>query len=80
MDRLDRTRFGSGCGMNDPRVPGREEAVDGFLRHLDAVRRLSPHTVEAYRRDLRDFVQFFGEWAGREKWAWTDVDRLAVRS
>lgn len=35
-----------------------ERQVDAFLDYLTTVKRLSPHTVSAYRRDLGDFSDF----------------------
>jgi integrase/recombinase XerD len=35
-----------------------EGLVDGFLRHLQTERRLSPHTVSAYSGDIRRFAGF----------------------
>ena len=35
-------------------------AVDHYLQHLAAERRLSPHTVEAYRRDLDNLTKLVG--------------------
>ena len=32
-------------------------AIDQFLRHLQAVKQLSPHTIDAYRRDLARLQQ-----------------------
>jgi integrase/recombinase XerD len=34
------------------------DSLDGFLHELQAERGLSPHTLAAYRRDLRDFLTF----------------------
>ncbi len=40
------------------------QQLDAFLRHLAHERRLSPHTLAAYRRDLEDFLDF----AAPENW------------
>src|SRR5213076_1208138 len=37
-----------------------------WLAHLGAERRMSPKTVEAYERDVRQFLSFLGEHAGEE--------------
>ena len=37
--------------------------MDGFVAHLKIERRLSPHTVEAYARDVRALVDLAGELA-----------------
>lgn len=34
------------------------DAIEGFVRHLETERRLSPNTVAAYRRDLEDLANF----------------------
>lgn len=44
------------------------QAVDGYLDHLRVERGASPHTVAAYRRDLRRYVEFLHS---------RDVDDLA---
>lgn len=41
-----------------------ESRVPVFLDYLQSVRRFSPHTVSAYRRDLADFQRFLAERAG----------------
>jgi len=41
-------------------------AIDRFLVHLASERRLSPHTVRAYRRDLEDFLGRITARRGRE--------------
>jgi integrase/recombinase XerD len=43
-----------------PPVP-LEEAVDEYLAHLKVERGLSPHTIEAYARDLRELSATAGE-------------------
>jgi integrase/recombinase XerD len=47
-------------------------AIDSYVAHLRAVRRLSPNTVESYGRDLRDLAAF----AARRK---TSVEALGRR-
>jgi integrase/recombinase XerC len=38
--------------------------IESWLRHLSAERRMSPNTVEAYRRDVLQFLSFLGEHLG----------------
>ena len=59
--------------MPDPREPLAE-----YLRYIEDGRQLSPNTVAAYARDLRQF----SEWLDTQYpgWAWSDVDRLDLRS
>lgn len=54
--------------------------LERYLRHLEDERQLSPNTVAAYRRDVRDLEGFLTEYGGRPDWAWPEVDRLALRS
>ncbi len=56
------------------------ERVQDYLRHLQDERQLSHHTVEAYRRDLSDFVGFLDGYYGSSDWTWESVDRLAIRA
>lgn len=58
----------------------RAGAVEDFRRWLSSERRLSPHTVEAYERDLGQFEEFVGGWSGEEAWTWPEIDRLAIRA
>lgn len=50
--------------------------VDRYLGYLEGPRRASPHTVRAYRNDLRDFVSFLG----RLERAVSDVDHATLRT
>lgn len=61
-------------------VTPRTVARDDFSRWVERERRLSPHTADAYGRDLDQFERFFGEWSGGDDWRWADVDRLAIRA
>jgi len=53
--------------------------VAEYLDHLAKERDVSPHTVHAYDRDLREFVEFLGRYYGGAGWTWQGVDRLAMR-
>jgi len=53
--------------------------IDLYLRHLADGRQLSPHTIEAYRHDLAEFVEFL-EGHREEGWGWDQIDRLTLRS
>ncbi len=54
--------------------------VQRYLRHLSDGRQLSPHTLQAYRRDLTEFVAFLDRDFGATEWRWDGVDRLALRA
>ena len=51
-----------------------------FLGHLKTARNLSPHTIAAYRRDLRDLEAFACIHLGRDDFEWSDVDRGVIRA
>jgi integrase/recombinase XerC len=54
--------------------------VEAYLKVLTHERQLSEHTVDGYRRDLRDLSGFLTEYLGTPDWAWREVDRLTLRS
>jgi integrase/recombinase XerC len=54
-------------------------AVADFLAYLEKERDVSPHTVQAYGRDLAAFCDFLARDGAAEGWAWERVDRLTVR-
>jgi integrase/recombinase XerC len=53
--------------------------IDEYLAHLAKERDVSPNTVRAYERDLREFVEFLGRYYGGAEWTWQGVDRIAMR-
>jgi integrase/recombinase XerC len=69
---------GSGSEHGKATPPPRAEITE-FLRHLTDERQLSPHTVRAYRQDLRELEAFVDDYLGRADWDWKEVDRLALR-
>ena len=56
----------------------KRDATGAFLEHLEKERQCSPHTVQAYRRDLEAFVDFCDRHYGGA-WSWATVDRLGIR-
>jgi integrase/recombinase XerC len=60
--------------------PHGQGGIDAFLAYAEHERRLSPHTVVAYRRDLEDLRAFLCGYMDVSAWRWTDIDRLTVRS
>jgi integrase/recombinase XerC len=53
--------------------------VADFLTHLKKERDVSPNTLTAYQRDLREFVAYLANYYGAREWSWQGVDRLAIR-
>jgi integrase/recombinase XerC len=56
------------------------DAVKDFLTHLEKERDVSPNTIRAYSRDLRELSRFLGSYYGSETWTWQGVDRIALRA
>lgn len=56
-----------------------ETDVDDYLTYLAKERDVSPNTVTAYRRDLKEFVEYLTEYYGAAGWSWDGIDRLAMR-
>jgi integrase/recombinase XerC len=54
--------------------------LDGFLRYLTDVRRVSPHTAEAYAHDLVGFSDFLAaQWGEARARDWAAVDYPVIR-
>jgi integrase/recombinase XerC len=53
--------------------------IHDFLTHLAKERDVSPNTVKAYTRDLRDFLTYLSGYYGAREWSWSGIDRLAMR-
>ena len=60
-------------------APSLEPGVSDFLTHLAKERDVSPNTVKAYERDLREFTEFLRRYHDGGEWSWQGVDRLAMR-
>ena len=54
-------------------------ALDSFLVHLETERRVSPHTLRAYRRDIEDFIARVEARRGRAATP-DDLDLREIRS
>ena len=50
-----------------------------FLTHLTKERDLSPNTVSAYSRDLREFSGWLGSTHGIAGWDWNALGRADIR-
>ena len=53
--------------------------IDEFLIHLAKERDLSPNTVLAYRRDLREFSTWLAATRGADGWQWDALGRTDIR-
>ena len=64
-------------GAPPPADPAWTEPIEAFLRHLQHERRLSPHTCDAYRRDLEHAAGRFA--AAGVDGGWTDLRASQVQ-
>ena len=53
--------------------------INEYLTHLVKERDLSPNTVSAYRRDLREFCTYLAATKGTASWDWNDLGRVEMR-
>lgn len=66
--------------MTQPLTPNPQPLqVQDYLEHLAKERDVSPNTVRAYDRDLREFVAYLAAYHGEREWSWEGVDRLTMR-
>jgi integrase/recombinase XerC len=63
--------------VSTPRAPAAPSAIERYLAHLRNERRLSPHTVEAYRRDAALLQALSGE-RPIERASTADIRRFAA--
>lgn len=57
--------------------PDQQEWVDAFLGYLEVERRLSPHTISNYQRDLKEIVAFLNQ---ENVMTWQVLDAQRVRA
>ncbi len=53
--------------------------IGEFLVHLDKERDLSPNTLAAYSRDLREFSTWLAQTHGESGWDWNELSRTSIR-
>lgn len=46
---------------------------------MEKERDVSPNTLEAYRRDLDELLEYLASYYGERAWTWQGIDRLAIR-
>ena len=66
-------------GALDTPAPPLPTEIGEFLAHLAKERDLSPNTVAAYQRDLREFSGWLAATRGMAGWDWNELDRAAMR-
>ncbi len=54
-------------------------AIDDFLAYMNSVRSYSSHTIDAYRRDLKQFYHFSKEYFNKETVALSEIDKVTLR-
>ncbi|MEO5902628.1 MAG: site-specific integrase, partial [Gemmatimonadaceae bacterium] len=60
-------------------MPAKSPEVEDFLLHMEKERDVSPNTLEAYRRDLDELLEYLAGYYGERAWTWQGIDRLAIR-
>jgi integrase/recombinase XerC len=60
-----------------PAAESLQAEIDRFLDYIIQVRRLSPHTVSAYRRDIQDFRDWIVS-QGIDNWARVDAQHIRI--
>ena len=60
-------------------MPAESPEVNDFLLHMEKERDVSPNTLEAYRRDLDELLEYLASYYGERAWTWQGIDRLAIR-
>lgn len=65
--------------MSDERPVVLPPEVEEYLTHLEKERDLSPNTLAAYRRDLRDFTTWLAHTRGTDSWTWDALSRAEIR-
>lgn len=78
MSRRAAPNDADAASVEKTEAPLPQEVMD-FLVHLAKERDVSPNTVKAYERDLRELTAFLGHYYGEAGWSWQGVDRLAMR-
>jgi integrase/recombinase XerC len=53
--------------------------IGEFLVHLEKERDLSPNTLAAYTRDLREFSTWLAQTHGERGWDWNELSRTSIR-
>ncbi len=66
---------------SDPSVAPlpQDDNIAEYLEHLAKERDVSPNTIKAYDRDLREFTGYLARYYGGTAWGWQGVDRIAMR-